>query len=299
VSGISWSFTAHRWDIAENSLIPLKARTAKFVRAISERGAAELASLVRPADRAKISVLHLGIEMPPRRRATVPAPGRPVRLLEAANLKLGKGHADLIQAVSLLRDRGIAVQLDLAGEGPLQQDFEALSVKLGVAEQVCFLGCVPHDELLRDLSAGRWDLFVLPSLMEGIPVSVMEAMAAGVPVVVTPVGGVPELVRPGAGVVVPPGDARALADGLAEIVTSPSRWPDMVEAGRDAVEASFAVERIVPELVRWMSVGERPAAPQALRASPCSKPWHWRGRSTGARFAERAEGDVRDLGAAR
>jgi colanic acid/amylovoran biosynthesis glycosyltransferase len=252
LTGIPWSLTAHRWDIPENNLIARKARTAKFLRAISEKGAAELGALVDPQDRQRITVLHVGIDLPAFRRPTPRAPTRPIQMIEAANLTSLKGHADLIQAVAFLRDRGVAVELDLAGEGEGRQRFELLAAELRVADRVRFLGRVPHHELLRDLSAGRWDLFVLPSLVEGIPVSIAEAMAAGVPVVATPVGGVTELVTPETGVLVPPGDAPALATAIAELIASPTRWPPLVEAARKAVEASFGVRGVIEKLTRRM-----------------------------------------------
>jgi glycosyltransferase involved in cell wall biosynthesis len=92
------------------------------------------------------------------------------------------------------------------------------------------------------------DCVVLPSLDEGLSVALVEAMAHGVPVVATAVGGVPELLEGDAGVLVPPRDAEALADALASVLGSPERRAHLARAGRRRVETEFDVEAIAREL---------------------------------------------------
>jgi glycosyltransferase involved in cell wall biosynthesis len=93
-------------------------------------------------------------------------------------------------------------------------------------------------------------MVVLPSLHEGIPVSLIEAMAYGVPVVSTFAGGTPELLERGAGLLVPPEDPLALADAIERLVRDPELRKQLGETGRRRVEDSFAVEKVVAELVR-------------------------------------------------
>ena len=141
---------------------------------------------------------------------------RPV-VLCVANLRRVKGHAELLEAVALLRDRGRPCTLALAGEGPERGALNRRASELGV--DVRLLGSrTDVDRLLA-----RADAVVLPSLGEGMSNAVMEAMAAGKPVVATAVGGTPELLADGRGLLVPPGDPVRLADALGAVLNDPER----------------------------------------------------------------------------
>lgn len=135
-------------------------------------------------------------------------------VLCVANLISYKGHRYLLDAVARLRRRGLACTLALAGDGPERADLERRAARLGI--DVRFLGTRADVERLL----ARADVSVLSSLEEGMSNAVMEAMAAGCPVVATEVGETGELLR-GRGVLVPPADAAALADGLASVLTDP------------------------------------------------------------------------------
>ena len=157
-----------------------------------------------------------------------------------------KGHKHLIEAVRLLEDRGHPIELDLAGDGPLRVAVERHVEEACLSGRVTFLGTVPHPRLLRDLRAHKWDLAVLPSIVtedadEGIPVSLMEAMGAGVPVVSTRTGAIPELLGGGAGRLVEGGDSVALADALAELARNPVLREELANRGRRRVLKEFNI----------------------------------------------------------
>jgi glycosyltransferase involved in cell wall biosynthesis len=239
---VPWSVTAHRWDIREANLLHAKARSACFVRAISEAGARELEERVGLPGWSPV-LLRMGVNVPTE--GTRPRDGRELRLLTPANLLPVKGHRYLLQALAGLED----VSLEVAGEGPLRGELEELARGLPVS----FLGAVPHPELLAGLEAGRWDAVVLPSVptaegdREGVPVSLIEAMAAGVPVLSTASGAIPELVTEGSGLLVPPADAPALAAAL-ERLRDPELRRQLSAAGRERVETEFDVDRIAAQL---------------------------------------------------
>ena len=111
-----------------------------------------------------------------------------------------------------------------------------------------FLGYVPNAEILGWLQAGDVDAVVLPSDWEGVPVSLIESLAYGVPAVASDVGGVAELVGDGCGVLVPAGDQDALAHGIRRLLHSPPLRAEVARAGRARVEREFAVDRVVSEL---------------------------------------------------
>jgi colanic acid/amylovoran biosynthesis glycosyltransferase len=129
MTGIPWSFTVHRWDIAENNLLRPKAHSARFVRAISRRGAAAVTS--RVGDDVKVRIIHMGVELS---GATVraPEPGNNLRLVTAANLLTIKGHRYLLEAIAHSATAGVEVTLDLAGGGPLEATLREQVVRLGI-----------------------------------------------------------------------------------------------------------------------------------------------------------------------
>jgi glycosyltransferase involved in cell wall biosynthesis len=149
-----------------------------------------------------------------------------------------KGIADLLRAFGVLRRRYPSVRLRVVGE--------ALDVARGV-EGVDFAGSVPREEMPHEYR--RSDLFVLPTLADNTPVTLMEAMASGLPSVSTLVGGVPEILEAGVtGRLVPPGDVGALGAALDGLVADPEARRRMGRAARRAAESRFSLERMVREV---------------------------------------------------
>ena len=144
LAGVPWSFTAHRWDIREGNLLRAKARSACFVRTISESGASELRERVG-LEGWSPTVIRMGVDLPAS-TAPVRTDG-PLRLLTAANLLPVKGHRYLFEALAGLE----GVALDVAGEGPLRAELEHRARGLPVT----FLGAISHSELLERLQRGR------------------------------------------------------------------------------------------------------------------------------------------------
>jgi glycosyltransferase involved in cell wall biosynthesis len=139
-----------------------------------------------------------------------------VVIVSVANLRREKGHDVLLQAAQVLLRDDVPVRFLLVGDGELAGDVRALHSALDLDDRVRFLGS--RLDAIRILAAS--DVFVLASLHEGFPVSLMEALAVGVPVVATAVGGVPEAITPGVeGLVVPPGSVDLLAEAIRQVAT--------------------------------------------------------------------------------
>jgi glycosyltransferase involved in cell wall biosynthesis len=168
-----------------------------------------------------------------------------IRLGTVASLTAKKGHEVLLRAVARLQGNGIVCSLVVAGEGPDRRRLESLSQRLGVSTHVHFLGHVPHPADVLDAI----DVFVLPSLAEGLPLALLEAMYAGRACVATAVGGVPEVIRPGDnGLLVPPGDEAALAEAISTLVRSVDLRRRLGVAARQAIEDGFTEARYLESL---------------------------------------------------
>jgi teichuronic acid biosynthesis glycosyltransferase TuaC len=154
-----------------------------------------------------------------RRRLGLPQGERIISFV--GKLEPRKGVDHLIEAMGLLAKRPARTPLlVMAGIGPMQAGLEERARALGIGDRVRFVGKVPHDDVALWMAAG--DVFVLPSLSEGLPTVVCEAMNVGLPVVATAVDGTPEIVRDGdTGLLVAPRDPVALADALARVIENP------------------------------------------------------------------------------
>lgn len=148
-----------------------------------------------------------------------------------------KGIAELVEATALLRDRGIALRVAVAGGGEAEGELAALIARQGLEDRVALLGRRPD---VADLLAAA-DVFCLPSRHEGLPLSVLEALRAGLPCVATAVGGVPDVVVDGeTGLLVPPSDPPALAAAMARALEDRALVARLALAGPELVAASFA-----------------------------------------------------------
>jgi glycosyltransferase involved in cell wall biosynthesis len=260
MAGIRWSLTAHRWDIAEDNTLELKIDRACFVRAINGLGLSELRRRAGTG-RGKLVLLHMGVPVP-EEPAPLSEAGERSRVLMAANFEPVKGHRYILEAIRILRDHGRRVTLDLAGSGPEFPHVKGWVRELALDEHVRFLGVVPHSTLLARMGRREWDLVVLSSIetpageREGIPVILMEAMSFGIPVVATTVGGIPELLREGAGLLVSPGDAQALSDAMDDVLGNPSLGEQLAVRGRQRIKDEFDVASVVSELVEQFATCE-------------------------------------------
>lgn len=161
-------------------------------------------------------------------------------MVSVARLEPQKNPLGLLEAFAAA-GVGASCRLLLAGDGSLRRETEAKAAALGIAERVRFLGA--RTDVAEMLAA--CDLFVLASDWEGSPVSILEAMASGLPVIATAVGGVPELVEDGvSGLLAPPGDAVALAAALRRLASDPEARRRFGQAGRERAER-FGAGRMV------------------------------------------------------
>ena len=230
------------WQIwANRALVPF---TQRFV-AVSQAAKQYLIEVEWvPED--KIRVLPNAIEPPP------PVAEEVVRRLRqqwgngpllgtVARLEPQKGLDTLLKAVALLKQRNAEVRCIIVGEGKARTELEAQARTLGIADAVLFVGT------RRDIPAvlAALDVFVLPSRFEGLSLALLEAMAAGCPVVATAVSGSVEVVHDGeTGLLVPPGDAKALAEAVYRLLTNSELARRVALAGKELVLKHYTIEPI-------------------------------------------------------
>lgn len=252
LAGIGYSITFHGWPVffdAKYSRIKEKVLGARFTRSISYFCRSQLMMFSACDDPVRFKVVHCGLSIgkynyrPPKPEIK--------RLFCAARLAPEKGLTFAIEALKLLLDKGYDLELRLAGDGPHRPHLEARASKLGIADRVRFLGFVTEDEVVDELRTA--DLFVLPSFVEGLPVSAMEAMAIGVPVIATNIAGTSELIEDGrTGLLIRPSDAEALADAIVRMIKDHAFRLRAAELGRKKVVDEFDVDKESAKLNQYL-----------------------------------------------
>jgi glycosyltransferase involved in cell wall biosynthesis len=195
-----------------------------------------------------ISVLPLLVEDTHRAQPAEAKPAAAVTFGFAARMESGKGPMILVEAFAQVRLELADISLKMAGVGPQMQAVKAWAKTLGVRAACAFPGLytAPAD---RSTFMQSLDVFVLPTLAEGTPNSIIEAMAHGLPVIASAVGGIPDLVTPETGVLVAPGDTAALANAMLMLASDPERRARMGRAARARYEQLFSPQAVLPTLL--------------------------------------------------
>ena len=255
LTGVSYSLTAHAKDIFLDTVHPRdltrKLTPARFAVTVSDFNAAYLQRL---AAGTKIVRVYNGLDL--QRFAPNGAHHeRPPLVLAVGRLIEKKGFADLVRACSILDGDGLDFRCAIVGKGPLEDELRALVASLGLASRVSLLGPLPRERLL-DLYP-RAAVFVAPCVVggdgnrDGLPTVLVEAMALGVPVVATPVTGIPELVEDGVtGLLVSERDSGALAEAIRRVLSDDGLAEQLTIAARARIEQSFDLRRNVAQLRR-------------------------------------------------
>ena len=238
LSGIPYSFTLHGPDIffePHHWRLDEKIARAKFVACISHFCRSQAMTFSDPSHWSKLHIVHCGIEPGRYDDASDRTGGN---LLFVGRLAAVKGLPVLFDALEALHPKHPDLHVTVIGDGPDRAALEERARAL--SDMVDFVGYKSQAEVAETLR--RMDMLVLPSFAEGVPVVLMEAMAAGIPVVTTRIAGVPELVEDGvSGVLAPPGDAGALADAISGLLGDADLRAKMGGAGREKVTAEFNV----------------------------------------------------------
>jgi len=273
----TWSFTMHGsaefLDMRRFGLAS-KVKDASFVVCISDYCKSQLMWLTDPSGWWRLSVIHCGVEpsVPVQETHDRPISGRPLRVLTIGRLIPLKGQAVLIDAGRVLRTRGVDVDIRVIGGGPFLPVLFDRARLSGMEHSTHFLGAIGQDGMEEHF---QWaDVFCLPSMMEGLPVVLMEAMVRGVPVVATAITGVLELVTDNRdGLLVRPGRADLLADALERLAADTTMRERLSRDGRARVVNDFNLSTSATQLKRlFEGQAATPIQDQVSHRAMSSKP---------------------------
>ncbi len=252
--GIPYSMTMHgptEYFHMRSYRLLEKFSAAQFVLSISDFGRWNAMFLLPSHQWHKIRVCRLGIHPDkfPGAAWALPQQDRELHVLCVGRLVPDKGQRILLRAVKALQSEGLRFRVTLVGRGEDREPLEQFAKVHGLP--VTFTGALAHDQALTLVQTA--DLFVLPSFAEGIPVALMEAMAARVPCISTTACGIPELIRNGEeGLLVPPGDEPSLVDALRRLLEDEGLRAQLGEAGRRRVLADYNLEENIPRKARLL-----------------------------------------------
>jgi glycosyltransferase involved in cell wall biosynthesis len=276
LSGIPYTFTAHAKDIyvSDPEAFRVKLERARAVVTCTQYNRDFLSKQHGALCDGKLHCIYHGLDVSqfnftlPRSVET----GGPL-ILSVARLVEKKGVGDLIAAADILRRRGRVFQVEIIGSGPQRESLKAQAKRLGLAARVRLAGSQAHDVVC--LAYQRASIFVLPCVIapngdrDGIPNVLLEAMASGVPVVSTPVSGIPELVESAVnGLLVPPNDPAALAEAIDKLLASSELRENLARAARARIESSFSLDTGAEKLLALFGEREqgfRPASGFGVR----------------------------------
>ena len=252
--GIRWSFTMHgisETDYPAGLLLGRKIEAAGFVACVSWFGRAQGMRIVGQDHWNKIHVIRCGLPFD-RVPKQSPAEANTRTMISVGRLSPEKGQAGLLQAFARLRPSHPELQLRLVGDGPDRASLETLAKELGLSGAVTFVGRLPEEETLAEIA--RANLLVLPSFMEGLPIVLMEAMAAGVPVIASRIAGIPELVEDDeTGLLFTPSNWDELASRIDLLLGDDVLRTRLAEKGKAKVASEFDTRKSAQELARLFS----------------------------------------------
>ncbi|EAU67992.1 glycosyltransferase family 4 protein [Stigmatella aurantiaca] len=271
LTGLSFSFTCHAHDLfVDRTMLDQKLAAASFAVTISEFNRNMLVELYGEEAARKVIVVRCGVDQDIFRPRPRPRGAHVPVILCVASLRDYKGHSYLIEACRQLKEAGTRFRCQLVGDGPLRRQLEAEVEKAGVQAEIEFLGSRRRNEVAALLA--RADVVVQPSVvaasgqMEGIPVSLMEALASEAPVVATRISAIPELILDEeTGLLVPEKDARALAGALLRLLGDRHMAQRLGRNGRRRVLQHFNLRGNVVRLAESLAAGAAlpPLTPQA------------------------------------
>ncbi len=242
LDGLDYSLTLHGDMSVYGTDHSAKMQRARFVSAVTKALQKSLHDNI--GTRRRFPLIWMGVDIERFRPAEERSPRdttQPLRALTVARLNAKKGHVFFLRAMAQLRQEGTRIEYRIAGDGPAQSEIETEIAALDLADQVTLLGSVSEERVIDLLQ--ETDIAALTSfgMGEAAPVSVMEAMACGVPCIVSIIGGTPDMIDHNEdGILVPQQDVTAIADALRNFARDPDLLVRISNRARAKAEAKFS-----------------------------------------------------------
>jgi len=262
LTGLPYSVVAHGSDVHRHrAMMKTKVAEAAFIAAISEYNRAVIDEECGPVGR--VEIVHCGVDVshivPASATDRAPSP----LVVCVGTLHEVKGQRYLVEAAAELKRRGRRIDVELVGDGPDRSMLADLAARLGVDDRVELVGPLDHHEVIERYK--RAHVMVAPSVAsrdgrrEGIPTVIMEAMAAGTPVVASDLSGIPELVvHEESGLLTTPGDSNAIADAIERILANPKLAERLAGNANRTVREAFDLGRTTARLAELMNAVAAP-----------------------------------------
>jgi len=269
--GITFSIRPHAFDLFMRNQRNVRAQleNATKIITISEYHRHYISALCPQIGFESIDVVHCGVDADRYRHESVRRVIQPLVILSVGSLIEKKGHEYLLEACSLLSERGLDFRCDIVGVGPLKKKFEAHISRLDLRSKVSLLGALDESQVLE--AYHRSQIFVLACVrtrrgdQDGIPVALMEAMACELPVITTAVAGIPSLVHQGrTGWLVEERDALGLANALDVLIRDDSLRQQLGERGRRMILERFQIQHTAARLAEIFRQVSGPLFPNQL-----------------------------------
>ncbi|MCB1119296.1 MAG: glycosyltransferase family 4 protein [Chlamydiia bacterium] len=234
---ITYSLTLHGPDEFHNvaaALLTEKAVSARFISCISHHCLSQVQRITTPSHWDKMGVVPLGVD--PDIFSPRPYPPSPFQIVCTGRLVPTKGQIYLLHALERLQQQGLTLTATFIGDGPSRPQLEAFANEHHL--NVHFTGNIANTEVHKHLQSAHF--FVLPSFSEGVPVSLMEAMAMEIPCIATAINGIPELITDQKeGLLVPPAHLTALTEAIHTLYTDPQRATTLGKAARRKIASQY------------------------------------------------------------
>ena len=250
---IPWSLTLHgisETDHPAGALLADKLKRADFVVCASWFMQAQAMRITSPDIWHKYHIVRCGVNLPADRPT---AKTRVANFCTVGRVSAEKGYAGLLQAVARLKAKNLDVHVTVVGDGPMRAEVERQIAEQSLSGHFTLLGALPEAQTLAEIA--KADAFVLPSLMEGLPVVLMEAMAAGKPAIAAMVAGIPELIEHDrTGLLFEVGNWADLEGQMQNLIKNPELARRLGEAGRVRVEQEFVITQAAQPLVALFQI---------------------------------------------
>jgi colanic acid/amylovoran biosynthesis glycosyltransferase len=256
LTNIPWSFSCHSGQILWNNMMKIKLDSCSFCRVIAEGRVKDVMNVCRTRSKSKIHVIHMGVTIPAEKNSYRNINLTNAKIICVANLDKIKGHKYLVSAMEIVHKKYRNITLTIVGDGAERDNIKKKISDLKANPYIKMTGFMDNSDIMRLYAKGEYQIFILPSISipeekreEGIPVSIMEAMSYGIPVISTNTGSINEVVDNNQnGFLVKDKSAQDIADRIINLIENKELWEQFSINAIEKIKNDYSVEAISKKL---------------------------------------------------